>query len=138
MAVLRPTQSISVPLGLSVITGLGVGGATQLAVIAIQYSIPQQDLGLGMGSLNTLRSFGGAVAVAIYNSILRSKQNRDLPGAISSAAIKAGAPQSELAALVKATMAQKPQGITAAAGGDMAVVSAVVKAYKMVVSDSYR
>jgi Fungal trichothecene efflux pump (TRI12) len=138
VAILKPTQSIGVPLGLSLITGLGIGGATGLGFIMIQYSIPQQLMGIGIGCLTTLRSFGGSVGVAIFNSILRSKQISELPGAITSAASGAGAAQDQVAKLIQAALSGSSAKITQAAGGDAGLLSAVMGAYKSVLSDSYR
>ena len=138
VAALRPSQPIGVPLGLSIFSGLGIGGATQLSFIVVQYSIPQQLIGISVGALNTIRSVGGAVGVAIFNSILSTKQNSDLPGAIISAAQRAGASQDELSAILKATLAKSTAKIVKAANGDLDVVNAVLTAYKNTVADSYR
>ena len=137
-AVLRPSQPIGVPLGLSLITGLGVGGTTGLGFILAQYSIPQQLLGIGIRSLTTLRSFGGSVGVAIYNSILRSKQISGLPGAITSAAIGAGASQEQAAKLVKAALAGSTANLTLIAGTDARLRGAVLGAYQSVQANGYK
>jgi len=137
-AVLKPTQPIGVPLGLSLITGLGVGGTTGLGFILVQYSIPQQLLGIGIGCLTTLRSFGGSVGVAIYNSILRSKQISGLPGAITSAASGAGASQDQVAKLVQAALSGSTVKLTQVAGGDARLRTAVLGAYQSVLANAYR
>ena len=126
------------PLGLSVLTGIGVGGATGLGFIIIQYSIPQQFMGIGIGALTTLRSFGGSVGVAIYNSILRSKQLSAGPGAIATAALAAGARQGDVTDIIQAVLSGSTEAIVQATGGDTAVVIAVTTAYQGVLADSYR
>ena len=126
------------PLGLSTITGIGIGGATQLGLLVIQYSVPQQHLGLSTGSLNTVRSFGGAVGVAVYNSILSSQQNANLPKAVATAALHAGAGTNDVHAIVAATAAQSHPALVQAAHGNTAIINAALAAYKTTVMNSYR
>ena len=135
---MRPSQPIGVPLGLSVLIGLGVGGTSGLGFIIIQYSIPQQLMGIGIGCLTTLRSFGGSVGVAIFNAIVRSKQNASLPGAISAAALEAGATESEVPSIIQAAISRNSSTILNATNGNDAVVGAVTTAYERIVADSYR
>lgn len=125
-------------MGLSVFTGLGIGGATGLGFIIVQYSIPQQFMGIGIGCLTTLRSFGGSVGVAIFNSILRSKQISDTPGAVTAAAISAGFTGADMSALVQAALSGSAERISEAAGGDAAVIAAVSSAVATVLANSYR
>jgi hypothetical protein len=138
VAILKPSDSVRIPVGLSLITGIGIGGATGLGFIMIQYSIPQQLMGIGIGCLTTMRSFGGSVGVAIFNSILRSKQTSALPGTVTAAALGAGATQKQVTSLVQAALAGSTTKITAAAGGNKILASVVISAYNDVLSDSYR
>lgn len=135
---IKAHQSIGVPLGISVLTGLAVGGIVQVSLITAQYCVPQTKLGISLGIVNTVRVVGGAIGVAIFNSILSSRQNSHLPPAIAAAATKAGATSSELSLIVKAAVAGNSTLLVAATHNSTAVIGAVKNAILSTTSASYR
>ena len=64
-----------------------------------------QDIGLATGVLGSIRALGGAVAQALYVSILTNKITHYLPADVIPAATKAGLPASSLPDLFKAITA---------------------------------
>jgi len=93
------------------------------------------DIGLASGLLASIRSAGGSVAVAVYSSILANRLATTLPAAVGPAAIDAGLPSSQVAALVAAaqagTLAKFP-GITPA------IQTAVTAAMKIGYTQAYK
>ncbi|KAL3457287.1 hypothetical protein BJX64DRAFT_269164 [Aspergillus heterothallicus] len=86
-----PTPESRHPTGLINIRRLGAGRHNPFSYIVARFTIPQQKLGLSMGLVNTSRSLGGAVGVAIWTSILNSRINSSLPGNVAEAALLHGA-----------------------------------------------
>jgi Fungal trichothecene efflux pump (TRI12) len=58
-----------------------------------------QDIGAATGILGSIRALGGAVAQALYVTILTNKLTKYTPEYVSPAAVKAGLPESSLPAL---------------------------------------
>lgn len=131
-------QSVGVPLGISVLTGLAVGGIVQVSLITAQYCVPQTKLGISLGIINTVRVLGGAIGVAIFNSILSTRQNSYIPRAVTAAATKAGARASELPLIVKAAVSGNSTLLVSATDNSTAVIGAVKLAVLNTTSASYR
>jgi hypothetical protein len=60
--------------------------------------------------LNSIRSTGGAIAIAIYSSLIHSKATHDLIPDVAAAAVKAGLPSSSLEPFIGMRRSINPTG----------------------------
>ncbi|KAF7561242.1 hypothetical protein G7046_g2904 [Stylonectria norvegica] len=94
-----------------------------------------QDIGLATGILGSIRGLGGAVAQALYVSVLTNELTKEIPKNVVPAAIKAGLPESSTAQLLAAI------GIgnfTSVPGINDAILGSVGAALKTSYLDSFR
>jgi EmrB/QacA subfamily drug resistance transporter len=76
---LKPgTSMFEVSAGM-VVTGIGVGLVMQVLVLAVQNSVPYEDLGTATAGVNFFRSIGSAFGVAAFGSILTNRLDYNLP-----------------------------------------------------------
>jgi hypothetical protein len=124
--------------GHAVFIAMGVLGCVSIGFIdnitfpGVTLVIEPQDIGLATGVLGSIRSAGGAIAQALYVSVLTNKLTTYLPQEVVPAAISAGLPQSsipDLFAGITAGNFSAVPGITTAIEG--AVGEAVTEAYIM-------
>ncbi|CAK7208645.1 hypothetical protein SBRCBS47491_000162 [Sporothrix bragantina] len=74
-----------------------------------------EDIGMASGMLASIRSAGGSIAVAVYQTILTNRLTTTLPAVVGSAAVAAGYPSADVHALalaVKAGTWQKLPNLT--------------------------
>ncbi|KAK7430669.1 hypothetical protein QQZ08_002713 [Neonectria magnoliae] len=62
-----------------------------------------QDIGLATGILGSIRGFGGAIAQALYVSVLNNELAKKIPANVIPAAINAGLPESSIKQLLAGT-----------------------------------
>jgi hypothetical protein len=122
---------------------LGTCGLTAIGFIdnisfpGVTLVLEPQDIGLATGVMGSLRALGGAVAQALYVSVLNNKLAGYVPAYVTDAARAAGLPDASLAPLLadvsagSATFADVP-GITDA------VASAVAGALTAAYTDAFR
>ena len=79
-------------VGFEILTGVGIGLASQQGFVAVQSSLPREDIGIGMALINLAMNLGGAVFVSAGNDILLSGlTNIRIPGADITRLIEEGA-----------------------------------------------
>lgn len=83
-----------------------------------------------------MRSVGGAIGVAIFNTVLNSQNNAHLGPAVTNAALGAGATMAEVPALIAAALV--PAKLVVAAHGNMALVEAIIHTVQQTRMNSYR
>jgi hypothetical protein len=69
---------------------------------AVQFGVPQQELGISGGLAGVSRFAGGAIAISVYTTILTNVQFSSLAKLLPAAAIAAGLPASNVPALAAA------------------------------------
>lgn len=94
-----------------------------------------QDIGLATGVMGSIRALGGAVAQALYVSVLTNKLNDYIPAYVAPAATEAGLPQSSLTQLFA--------GITAGSFVDVpgitdSIIAAVADALKLAYTEAFK
>lgn len=95
-----------------------------------------QDIGLATGVLGSLRALGGAIAQAVYVSVLNNEVAKNIPKYVGAAASAAGLPESSLSSLLEAVSSGSSlQGID---GVTDSVVTASLTARKVAYSESFR
>lgn len=95
-----------------------------------------QDIGLATGVLGSIRALAGAVAQAIYVSVLNNELKTNVPTIVGGAATKSGLPPSSLVKFLGAlTTGGSLKGIP---GATPSVVAASVTALKIAYSRSFQ
>jgi hypothetical protein len=116
--------------------GLAVGYVDNITFPAVTLVIEPQDIGLATGVLGSLRALGGAVAQAVYVSVLNNEQAKNMPKYVGPAATAAGLPESSLPALLAALTAGT--GVESVPGATDSVLAAATAALKIAYSESFR
>ena len=111
---------------LGVLATTSIGYVENITFPGVTLLFEAQDIGLAVGVLGSIRAMGGAVAQALYVSILTTRVSENLPAYVGPAAIDAGLPESSLPALFAAlavgdfsTVAGITPEIIAVAAGEM-------------------
>ncbi|KAF4924399.1 Trichothecene efflux pump TRI12 [Colletotrichum viniferum] len=94
-----------------------------------------QDIGLATGVMGSIRGLGGAVAQALYTSVLTNELNKNLPKYVVPAATEAGLPSSSIEALFAAITAGD---FSTVPGINADIISAVGSALKTAYTSSFR
>jgi EmrB/QacA subfamily drug resistance transporter len=100
-----------------VITGVGMGIALPLFVIAVQNAVPYRVMGIATSSLQFFQSIGQAVGLAIFGSIVASRFASNVMGDQSIAAL--GLPQEVLSQITNNPEALMDAGTQAALSGSL-------------------
>lgn len=97
---LNATANQNTPALAAVLVALAsfmIGATNCMGILIAQLCARDEDIGIATGLVNSLRSTGGAIGVAIYSSILANKVNRTLDPYVSRAIVRAGLPTSSVA-----------------------------------------
>ena len=89
--------------------GFAVGVIEVIAIIAVPFTVPPEDLGLASGVLGSCRSVLGSVALAIFSAVLSTKKKDEITPRITAVAQADGLSETSTAAVVKAALS----GLTA-------------------------
>ncbi|KAK6857350.1 trichothecene efflux pump [Apiospora arundinis] len=89
-------------IALGVFATVAVGFNENIAFPGVTLLFDACDIGLAAGALASIRSMGGAVAQALYVSILNTRLAGHLESDVGPAAVRAGLPESSLADLFTA------------------------------------
>ena len=82
-------------------------------------------IGLVIGSIGSFRSVGGALAQAVYTTILNNKLTTEIPSHVSAAALAAGLPITSLPALFKALTTGTAAAFETIPGVNLQIIGAV-------------
>lgn len=94
-----------------------------------------QDIGLATGILGSIRGLGGAVATALYSSVLTNELNKNLPKYVVPAATGAGLSATSLEPLFTAIAAGN---FSTVPGINQDIVAAVMGAVKTAYTSSFQ
>lgn len=117
-------------LALGVLATVAVGFNENIAFPGVTLLFDACDIGLASGALGSIRALGGAVAQALYVSILNTKLAENLEAKVARPAVDAGLPSNSVPALLVAV----PVGNFSSVPGATETVLGVVRAG---VQDSY-
>jgi hypothetical protein len=90
---------------LGVLATFVIGWVDNITFPGVTLLLEAQDIGLATGVLGSIRALGGAVAQALYVSILQTKVAEYLPKYVVPAVTSAGLPESEIPAIFAAITA---------------------------------
>lgn len=127
MASLERTTSPSVPWGLPVLLGAGLGIILDVVVVIAQMSTPPHLIAAATGLIMSLRSLGGTVGLAIHQALL-SDQLEKLPVRVADAAIAKGLPEASISAFVTAILGGNQTAVAAISGVTSDIITAGVDA----------
>jgi hypothetical protein len=96
------------------LAGIGQSGPLTLLVACVQFTAPHAFLSTATGLAFSARAIGGAFGSAVIDAIINSRLNSHYASAVTAAAVKAGLPSGSVAALLKALMAGKHDGVPGA------------------------
>ncbi|GAA5994953.1 uncharacterized protein JCM10292_004450 [Rhodotorula paludigena] len=74
--------SIGVIVGVLLVQGMGIGATLQSTLVLAQVSGPSEDRAVVTGARNFARSLGGAIGLAVSNTLLNNVFLKDLPASI--------------------------------------------------------
>ncbi|KAH8649279.1 trichothecene efflux pump [Xylariales sp. PMI_506] len=104
-----------------------IGYLDNVAMPGITLVVEPQDIGLATGAMGSLRALGGAIAEALYASVLDNKLLVYLPEYVTPAALAAGLPSSSLTDLFAAISAGSYDDVPGINDTIIAAVKAAVK-----------
>ncbi|KAK6436156.1 hypothetical protein LTR95_007651 [Oleoguttula sp. CCFEE 5521] len=138
LAIITPEKK-SEAIAFAFLSATGYGYAQYLSIAYIQFGADQSELGIAGGLAGVARYAGGAVAVAIFSTILSTTQSKYAITHVAAAAEAAGASpetaQAVFAALpLGAAALEKVPGLTTAiaAAAGIALVQSYVEAVKTI------
>jgi len=122
-------------IALGVLATFCIGYVDNITFPGVTMLVEAQDIGLATGALGSIRAMGGAIAQALYVSILQTKVAQYLPANVSPAATQAGLPQSSLPALFTAITAGN---LTTVPGITPAIIAVVGQEVQKSYVESFR
>ncbi|KAL4963399.1 trichothecene efflux pump [Aspergillus stella-maris] len=126
----------SMTIALGTLGCIAIGYIDNISFPGVTLLVEPQDIGLATGVLGSLRALGGAVAQAVYTSVLDNKLNGNIPKYVGPAAKSAGLPESSLPALLEALSAST--SVDGIPGVTESVITAAQAALKIAYSESFR
>ncbi|RAO73849.1 uncharacterized protein BHQ10_009861 [Talaromyces amestolkiae] len=124
-------------IGFNVLIGIGLSGPLTLLVALVQFTAPHRHLSTATGLAFSARAIGGAFGSAVLDAIINGVLGNTYASKVSTAAVDAGLPQSDISALLAAMSAGTPltsvPGIntTIAAAAEIASQNAYAHAYHL-------
>ncbi|TVY84062.1 hypothetical protein LSUE1_G000818 [Lachnellula suecica] len=118
------------------IAGIGQAGPLTLLVALVQFTAPHAYLSTATGLAFSARALGGAFGSAVLNTIINSKITSSYAKSVSSAATKAGLPDSSVSALLGAF--GTGEGFAEIPGINDSILGAAMHASENVYAAAYR
>jgi hypothetical protein len=89
-------------IAFGLIACFGVGYIENVAFTGVTLLWAPQDIGLASGVLGSIRALGGAIAQALYVSVLNNELTKTIPEYVTAAAVGSGLPDKSLPSLFEA------------------------------------
>ncbi|KAG9571420.1 hypothetical protein KCU71_g224, partial [Aureobasidium melanogenum] len=121
-----------------VFLGLGLGAAISNVFTIAQLSAPSALIAITSGLIAGVRSFGGSVALPIFNSVYKSTNSKHLGPNIIAAVVPLGLPKTSLQALASALAANNAEAVAKIPGMTPQIAAAAELAVKKTFLLSYR
>jgi hypothetical protein len=120
------------------LAGLGMGGPLVLVIAGVQLSTPHHLIATATALTTSSRAVSGTIFTAIFGAALTTRLNKYIPGYISTAAVKAGLPQSSLGPFIGALTSDNSTALLAIPGVTPTIISAGGVALKQAYADGLR
>lgn len=124
-------------IGFNVLIGIGLSGPLTLLVALVQFTAPHRHLSTATGLAFSARAIGGAFGSAVLDAIINGVLGNTYASKVSTAAVDAGLPESDISALLAAmsagTALTSVPGVnsTIAAAAEVASQNAYAHAYHL-------
>ncbi|EXJ73462.1 uncharacterized protein A1O5_03223 [Cladophialophora psammophila CBS 110553] len=115
-----------------------VGATCLVGILELQFGAADGDIGIATGLMGTSRATGGAIAIALFGSIIRNKTAANLAPELAAAVIAAGLPKSQVEAFIAAFISGSPTALESIEGVTPGVLAAAATAAKYVFADAYK
>ncbi|KAK5047700.1 hypothetical protein LTR84_006365 [Exophiala bonariae] len=138
---LMATVNQNTPAKAIVFVGLAsfaIGASQTLAIVIVGLGADDKHIGVAVGLLNSLRSTGGAVGIAIYSSLFSNKISRELVPKVATAIVQAGLPVTSVEAFLVALTSGVPPSVEFVPGITPEIFAAGVDAMKDVYASGFR
>lgn len=124
------TNTLGGSAALTTLAGLSVGAVQLVSITMIILQVPDEFLGVAVGLAGTARFVGGAIATAIYSTVLSNKVAEVLPTNVATAVIPLGFKQQDLATLIEGLLSDSKAKLLAVPGISASVILAASNAVK--------
>lgn len=124
-------------IGFNVLIGIGLSGPLTLLVALVQFTAPHRHLSTATGLAFSARAIGGAFGSAVLDAIINGVLGNTYASKVSTAAVDAGLPESDISGLLAAmsagTALTSVPGVnsTIAAAAEVASQNAYAHAYHL-------
>ncbi|KAG9665024.1 hypothetical protein KCU95_g6703, partial [Aureobasidium melanogenum] len=135
---LSTLQSSTAVWAYPVFLGLGLDAAISNVTTIAQLSAPPALIAVTSGLIAGVRSFGGSVALPIFNSVYKSTSSKHIGPNVIAAVVPLGLPKSSLQALAEALAANNAEAVAKIPGMTPQITAAAEMAVKRTFLLSYR
>ncbi|KAK4902445.1 hypothetical protein LTR49_027041, partial [Elasticomyces elasticus] len=125
-------------IGFVIVAAFGVGASQIIGLLIIQFGAADDRIGVATGLTGSIRASGGAIAIAIYGSIIRNKVSQNLVPEVAQAALAAGLPPSAAEAFITALTSGSVTALGAVQGVTPAIIAAGGDAVKTVYAQAFQ
>ncbi|KAK5051382.1 hypothetical protein LTR84_003034 [Exophiala bonariae] len=115
-----------------------VGAQQVMGLLIIQFGAEDNQIGIATGLAGSLRSTGGAVAIAVYGSVINNHIAKNLASRLAAAALLAGLAPAEVPGFIVALTSGSVDGISSIEGITPGIVAAGIAAQKSVYAGAFR
>ncbi|KAH6705598.1 trichothecene efflux pump [Verticillium dahliae] len=134
MVVISPDRW-AVTIATGTIVCVAIGFIENISFPGVTLVWEAQDIGLATGILGSIRGLGGAIAQALYGSVLNNELGKKLPELVVPAATQAGLPETSLTALFAGIATGD---LSAVPGITNEVIAAVGAATRVAYTESFK
>ncbi|KEF56795.1 uncharacterized protein A1O9_06985, partial [Exophiala aquamarina CBS 119918] len=120
------------------LASFSIGASQTLAIVIVGLGADDKHIGVAVGLLNSLRSTGGAVGIAIYSSLFSNKVGQDLLPRVAAAVVPAGLPVSSVEDFILALTSGSLSAIETVPGTTPEIIATGVDALGGVYSSAFR
>ena len=114
-------------IALGTVVCVAIGFVDNITFPGVTLIWEAQDIGLATGTLGSIRGKGGAIAQALYVSVLTNELGKKIPANVVPAALNAGLPESSVSALLASTATGDFSAVPGITNDILASVGAAIK-----------
>ncbi|OQV04625.1 hypothetical protein CLAIMM_09480 [Cladophialophora immunda] len=115
-----------------------VGASQLMGILLIQFGAEDRHIGVATGLIGSVRSTGGAIAIAIYGTIIRDKATSDIVPRVAAAAVEAGLAPSEVPSFILALTSGSASALASIKNITPAIIAAGADAIKTVYAEAFK
>ncbi|KEF63228.1 uncharacterized protein A1O9_01205 [Exophiala aquamarina CBS 119918] len=134
---IQPGQSVNA-IAFCTISGFGFGVVLVLVVAGVQLCTPHHLIATSTAVVTTTRGMAGAIAIAMYSAVFRTRIEQRLPAYVGEAALSSGLSPDSVPAFVGAFLTNDTALLTNTTGVTPKMLAASVVAMKQAYADSLR